>query len=166
MATTIRITLLSGRYGATPWGRSEHEGQVEYPPSPWPLLRAVLNGAFGLTVTPGQLPEGAEALITRLAEQPPSYHLPYGEYGQIRGFRPVYHGDRDAPAEAAGKLLEALRIVDGEERRQGATAPLEPGAQRQFPADAGGLAHRDRDRFRRRRHPRISTNAVCRRSRM
>jgi len=55
MSTTIRITLLSGRYGATPWGRSEHEGQVEYPPSPWRLLRAVLHGAFTVTDS-GQLP--------------------------------------------------------------------------------------------------------------
>lgn len=102
MATTIRITLLSGRYGATPWGRSEHEGQVEYPPSPWRLLRALLNGAFGLTGTPGQLPEGAEALITRLAEQPPSYHLPYGEFGQIRGFRPVYGNEPLPPLDTFG----------------------------------------------------------------
>ena len=102
MATTIRITLLSGRYGATPWGRSEHEGQVEYPPSPWRLLRAVLNGAFALSATPGQLPEGTEGLIALLAQEPPSYHLPYGEFGQIRGFRPVYGNEPVPPLDTFG----------------------------------------------------------------
>ena len=90
MATTLRITLLSGRYGATPWDRSEFEGQVEYPPSPWRLLRAVLHGAFLLTAEPGRLPPGATELVEALAGNQPSYHLPFGEYGQIRGFRPVY----------------------------------------------------------------------------
>ena len=102
MATTIRITLLSGRYGATPWGRSEHEGQVEYPPSPWRLLRAVLNGAFGLSGTPGQLPDGVETLIALLAQEPPSYRLPYGEFGQIRGFRPVYGNEPVPPLDTFG----------------------------------------------------------------
>ncbi|MFY8147699.1 MAG: type I-G CRISPR-associated protein Csb2 [Prochlorococcaceae cyanobacterium] len=97
MATILRITLLSGRYGATPWDRSEHEGQVEYPPAPWRLLRAVLHGGFALSGIPEQLPEGVEDLITLLAQQPPSYHLPYGEYGQIRGFRPAYGAENIPP---------------------------------------------------------------------
>jgi CRISPR-associated protein Csb2 len=90
MPTTIRITLLSGRYGATPWDRSEFEGQVEYPPSPWRLLRAVLHGAFTFAQEHDQLPPGVEALVFALANTQPSYHLPYGEFGQVRGFRPAY----------------------------------------------------------------------------
>jgi len=101
MSTTIRITLLSGRYGATPWGRSEHEGQVEYPPSPWRLLRAVLHGAYTLTGS-GQLPDGVAELVERLAVQQPSYHLPFGEYGQIRGFRPVYGNEPVPPLDTYG----------------------------------------------------------------
>ena len=102
MATTLRITLLSGRYGATPWDRSEFEGQVEYPPSPWRLLRAILHGAYLLTGVPEQLPEGTAQLIAALAANPPSYHLPYGEYGQIRGFRPAYGCEPVPPLLTAG----------------------------------------------------------------
>jgi CRISPR-associated protein Csb2 len=108
MSTTIRITLLSGRYGATPWGRSEHEGQVEYPPSPWRLLRAVLHGAFtliGPSSSPRPLPDGVAELIQRLAEQPPSYHLPFGEFGQIRGFRPAYKCEPVPPLNTKGYTL-------------------------------------------------------------
>lgn len=102
MATILRITLLSGRYGATPWDRSEFEGQVEYPPSPWRLLRAVLHGAFLCTDARDQLPEGVAELVSALATSPPSYHLPFGEYGQIRGFRPVYGCEAVPPLETAG----------------------------------------------------------------
>jgi len=102
MPITLRITLLSGRYGATPWDRSEFEGQVEYPPSPWRLLRAVLHGAFALSGTPGQLPDGVEPLITLLSQEPPTYHLPFGEFGQIRGFRQVYGMEPLPPLDTFG----------------------------------------------------------------
>jgi CRISPR-associated protein Csb2 len=102
MATILRITLLSGRYGATPWGRSEYEGQVEYPPSPWRLLRAVLHGGFALSATPEQLPDGVEDLVSLMAQHLPSYHLPYGEYGQIRGFRPAYGCEPVSPLDTKG----------------------------------------------------------------
>lgn len=102
MATNLRIKLLSGRYGATPWGRSEYEGQVEYPPSPWRLLRALLHGAFTLSGTPDQLPDGVDELIALLAQHQPSYHLPFGEYGQIRGFRPAYGCEPVPPLNTKG----------------------------------------------------------------
>lgn len=102
MATILRITLLSGRYGATPWDRSEFEGQVEYPPSPWRLLRAVLHGAFQLSGKRDELPQGVGELVAALAVSPPSYHLPFGEYGQIRGFRPVYGAEVVPPLDTAG----------------------------------------------------------------
>lgn len=102
MATILRITLLSGRYGATPWGRSEYEGHVEYPPSPWRLLRAVLHGGFALSGTPGQLPEGLAEVVHLLGQQPPRYHLPYGEYGQIRGFRAAYGCEHIPPLRTKG----------------------------------------------------------------
>ena len=102
MATTLRITLLSGRYGATPWDRSEFEGQVEYPPSPWRLLRAILHGAFLISSERDQLPEGVGAIVEALAASQPSYHLPFGEFGQIRGFRPVYGCEPVPPLDTFG----------------------------------------------------------------
>lgn len=105
MATTLRITLLSGRYGATPWDRSEFEGQVEYPPSPWRLLRAILHGAFLLSCERDQLPEGVGAMVETLAASKPSYHLPFGEFGQIRGFRPGYGCEPVAPLYTKGPTM-------------------------------------------------------------
>jgi CRISPR-associated protein Csb2 len=102
MTTILRVSLLSGRYGATPWGRSEHEGQVEYPPSPWRLLRAVLAGGFALREPQQSLPDDLRELIALLAQHPPIYHLPYGEYGQIRGYRPAYGCEPLPPLDTKG----------------------------------------------------------------
>ena len=38
----IRFLFPAGRYHATPWGRHVNEADVEWPPSPWRLLRALI----------------------------------------------------------------------------------------------------------------------------
>ena len=38
----IEFKFLAGRFHATPWGRQVNEGAVEWPPSPWRLLRALI----------------------------------------------------------------------------------------------------------------------------
>jgi len=37
----ISFKFPAGRYHATPWGRHVNEGAVEWPPSPWRILRAL-----------------------------------------------------------------------------------------------------------------------------
>lgn len=38
----ISLTFPAGRYHATPWDRHVNEGAVEWPPSPWRLLRSLV----------------------------------------------------------------------------------------------------------------------------
>ncbi|HXF72700.1 MAG TPA: type I-U CRISPR-associated protein Cas5/Cas6, partial [Actinomycetota bacterium] len=44
MPTAISVRLISGRFHATPWGRHVNEAALEWPPSPWRLVRAVAAG--------------------------------------------------------------------------------------------------------------------------
>ena len=39
----IELQLSAGRYHATPWGRNVNEGEVEWPPSPYRLARALID---------------------------------------------------------------------------------------------------------------------------
>ena len=71
MATTIRITLLSGSYGLTapgPVPLGQAAGLLDYPPSPWSLLQILLHAHPNLG-----------PVVFRLAEQAPLFHLPYGQ---------------------------------------------------------------------------------------
>ena len=43
MTLTITVHFDLGRYHATPWGRNVNEGTVEFPPSPWRVLRALYS---------------------------------------------------------------------------------------------------------------------------
>lgn len=48
MSTSISLRWLSGRFHHTPWGRHVNEGAVEWPPSPWRLLRGLVAAWFAL----------------------------------------------------------------------------------------------------------------------
>ncbi len=77
----VGIRFVAGqRYRATPWDAHVNEGRVEWPPSPWRLLRTVV-AAWYLRATghekQGPLaPRVMQALVERLAERPPLYLLP------------------------------------------------------------------------------------------
>ncbi|HMX27765.1 MAG TPA: type I-U CRISPR-associated protein Csb2, partial [Blastocatellia bacterium] len=71
----ISLHFLAGRFHATPWGHHVNEGVVEWPPSPWRLLRslvAVFHRARPADVTESQL----ERIVTALSRELPFFALP------------------------------------------------------------------------------------------
>lgn len=85
---TIALRFPGGRYHATPWGKHVNEGDVEWPPSPWRLLRALLATGFtkfGWSDAPAE----AESLVLRLAEVLPSFRLPAGVVAHTRHYMPT-----------------------------------------------------------------------------
>jgi CRISPR-associated protein Csb2 len=77
-----------GTYHATPWGHHVNEGLVEWPPSPWRIIRALL--ATGYTKLGWQeIPEEMRRLVEALAECEPTYHLPPATTGHTRHYMPV-----------------------------------------------------------------------------
>jgi len=65
-----------GRYAATPWfsSRREHVGNVEWPPSPWRIARALVCTAY--RIGGEELATDAVAVVRRLASVEPRYVLP------------------------------------------------------------------------------------------
>ena len=100
---TIDIRFTGGSYHATPWGSHVNEGLVEWPPSPWRLLRAIL--AVGFTKFHWQEPPPvAHSLIKALTEVLPAYHLPPGERGHSRHYMPPYKGNTSRVFDAFIRL--------------------------------------------------------------
>ncbi|HDL48694.1 MAG TPA: type I-U CRISPR-associated protein Cas5/Cas6, partial [Actinobacteria bacterium] len=73
MAVIMDIVLPFGRYSATPWGRHVNEGAVEWPPSPWRVVRAL---AASWHIHHADLTENAVRSALELLCTPPTYHLP------------------------------------------------------------------------------------------
>jgi CRISPR-associated protein Csb2 len=103
-----------GRYHATPWGAHVNDGAVEWPPSPWRILRALFAvSRMHESLVPAR--ERIEAALRVLASAPPPvYELPPSSvahtrhYFPSRDFSPTKSGSTD-------KLLDAFRVVDPNE---------------------------------------------------
>ena len=85
---TLQLRFPGGRYHATPWGNHVNEGQVEWPPSPWRLLRALVACGFA-TQHWQEIPPVAQKVIEKLAGTLPSYRLPMASAAHSRHFMPI-----------------------------------------------------------------------------
>jgi CRISPR-associated protein Csb2 len=99
MPLSISIRFLTGRAHLHHWQAHHSDGKVDWPPSPWRLLRALVAAAgSGLTSLPGPLDakvepkEGDDLPVTRLANLlatiafPPNILLPRTSGGHTRQF--------------------------------------------------------------------------------
>jgi len=84
----LRLRFPGGRYHATPWGHHVNEGQIEWPPSPWRLLRALVACGFA-TQSWNEIPPTARQLLEKLAGTLPSYRLPSASAAHSRHFMPT-----------------------------------------------------------------------------
>lgn len=87
---TLILRFPGRRYHATPWGHHVNEGLIEWPPSPWRLLRALLATGYATLVWPGDGPPPvARSLIEKLAGVLPRYRLPPAAGAHSRHYMPV-----------------------------------------------------------------------------
>jgi CRISPR-associated protein Csb2 len=109
----MQFSFPGGRYHATPWGNHVNEGLVEWPPSPWRLVRALIATAFSKTGLPDPVPQGhtLRHLIAALANSLPSYQLPSAIGTHSRHYMPL--GVFDKGREKTTLVLDACAVVDG-----------------------------------------------------
>jgi CRISPR-associated protein Csb2 len=88
----IALRFLAGRYHATPWYRHVNEGAVEWPPSPWRILRALV-AVWKRTL--GEVPQSQVEPILRLLAQPPEFVLPPASTGHTCHFMPWFKKGAD-----------------------------------------------------------------------
>lgn len=89
---TLLLHFPGGRYHATPYGHHVNEGLVEWPPSPWRLLRALIACGYA---TQGwrAVPPVARRLIEKLVGTLPRYRLPAASIAHSRHYMPILKMD-------------------------------------------------------------------------
>jgi CRISPR-associated protein Csb2 len=106
--TLLAFEMVGRRYHATPWGSHVNEGLVEWPPSPWRLLRALVAtgfGRLGWTAVEGS----ARELLHLLGSVLPSYWLPEASSAHTRHYMPIGGGKTT-------KVLDTfVRLPDGDQ---------------------------------------------------
>lgn len=88
---TLRLRFPGGRYHATPWGHHVNEGLIEWPPSPWRLLRALIACGFSSQGWE-EIPPVGRTLIEKLASVLPGYWLPNASAAHSRHYMPILEG--------------------------------------------------------------------------
>jgi len=88
MSIAIAIRFLAGKFHATPWNHQVNEGIVEWPPSPWRVLRALVAAAYQSRNPPSR--EALCNLVTKLSQSLPCYVLPPCQAAHTRHFMPVW----------------------------------------------------------------------------
>ncbi|KYC38580.1 hypothetical protein WA1_35940 [Scytonema hofmannii PCC 7110] len=87
MSVGISIQFLCGRYHATPWNHQVNEGVVEWPPSPWRILRALVAAYYRLPNPPAR--NELYSLLATLSECLPCYCLPEYATAHTRHYMPI-----------------------------------------------------------------------------
>lgn len=110
---TLILQFPAGRYHATPWGHHVNEGLIEWPPSPWRLLRGLLATGYATLHWPadGPPPEG-RSLIEKLSSELPVYSLPKAVGSHSRHYMPMARFKNGR--EETGLVFDTWARVHGE----------------------------------------------------
>lgn len=108
MTTTLALSFPWGRYHANPWGHHVNEARVEWPPSPWRLLRALYATWQGRL--PGLSPGLVLGVLEALAE-PPVYWLPPSRRAHTRHYMPDAKEERSKAFDAFEVLEKGADLV-------------------------------------------------------
>lgn len=106
VGVAIRFDL--GHYHATPWGSHVNDAAVEWPPSPWRILRALYAVSRSNVHADSQRAAIDDAIVRLAAAGPPSYALPAATAYHTRHFMP----SREYPLATQGKSNVA-KVLDG-----------------------------------------------------
>ncbi len=121
----IGFRFPGGRYHATPWGRHVNEADVEWPPSPWRIVRA-LAATWHRKIDHGRFAEPLLAsLLTGLGSEPPVYRLPAGVHSHVRHYMPV----RKGKGEGRVLVFDAFIRLSSDDELVVCWPDLEPGRE-------------------------------------
>lgn len=110
----IELRFPTGRYHATPWDQHVNEGGVEWPPSPWRLLRALV-ATWHLKAREVVDEASLEDLVQALAaSEAPSYRLPPAIGAHTRHFMPI--GKVDKGMEKTTKVFDTFAHLGAQAR--------------------------------------------------
>ena len=105
---TLVLRFPGGRYHATPGGHHVNEGLVEWPPSPWRLVRALIACGYS-TQHWEQVPPEGRRLVEALSSVLPEYRLPRAALGHSRHYMPI--GKLDDGREKTTLVLDTFADV-------------------------------------------------------
>jgi CRISPR-associated protein Csb2 len=100
-----------GRYHATPWGTHVNDASVEWPPSPWRLIRALYSASRTNQRALGRRKAIDRALQALVDAPPPVYSLPAALAGHTRHYMPEA-GYSPVATDKTAMVIDAFMAVE------------------------------------------------------
>jgi CRISPR-associated protein Csb2 len=107
----LSVTFDLGRYHATPWGAHVNEATIEWPPSPWRVLRAIHAAGLQSVDLTAKRSDLARALSRLATAPPPHFQLPPSNEAHTRHYVPLAGNSPSKPGETS-LLIDAFRVLD------------------------------------------------------
>src|SRR5690349_19545927 len=101
--TVLELSFPAGRYHATPWGRHVNEGAIEWPPSPWRILRALIATWY---LKAQEIPEPTIRSLTEKLSAPPAFRLPRAGTGHTRHYMPYNEGKNEKTTKVFDTFIQ------------------------------------------------------------
>ncbi|HVV00645.1 MAG TPA: type I-U CRISPR-associated protein Csb2, partial [Verrucomicrobiae bacterium] len=109
--TVLELRFPAGRFHATPWGRHVNEGAVEWPPSPWRILRALIATWYWKARRNGEISEETMRALAESLSQPPVFQLPPATTAHTRHYMPYNEGKNEKTTKVFDTFIQ---IAEGE----------------------------------------------------
>lgn len=107
----LSIKFPAGRYHATPWGRHVNEADLEWPPSPWRITRALIAVWHGKLAPSERNVTVLTRLLEKLASELPHYRVPEAVHAHTRHYMPGKSDKRTLIFDAFARLSADEAIV-------------------------------------------------------
>lgn len=107
----LAISFDLGRYHATSWGAHVNEATVEWPPSPWRLLRALYAAGRANIRLEQRWPDLQRALVALARARPPTFDLPPTAAAHTRHYMPLASYS-PTKRGATSLVIDAFRALD------------------------------------------------------
>lgn len=116
MPLSLAFRFPAGRYHATPFGHHVNEGLIEWPPSPWRILRALISVGYTSGAWNGTGPlAAARSLVEKLSAELPCYHLPSVVGTHSRHYMPVGELDNKTKIEKTTLVFDTWARIEDQE---------------------------------------------------
>ncbi len=116
MPLSLAFRFLAGRYHATPFGHHVNEGLIEWPPSPWRLLRALISVGYTSGAWDGVgPPPTAHRLFENLSSELPHYSLPPAASAHSRHYMPVGSLESKTKVEKTALVFDTWAKIEDQE---------------------------------------------------
>jgi CRISPR-associated protein Csb2 len=103
----LELRFPAGRYHATPWGRHVNEGAVEWPPSTWRIVRALV-ATWYLKAQREISKKVVCSLLGKLC-QPPNFQIPQAVAFHTRHYMPLIEGKNEKPTKIFDTFVQLPR---------------------------------------------------------